>query len=122
MAESHVSDDLWQEFHTVVNMTSRELGEWLRTDSTLETGELVDPDAVLPEHEVGEQVMSILGKRRTDLTPDDVDTMAVVVEQIRTLRGEELEPEAYDDDLRHLLMSFGHDPLKPPEASGSDRS
>ena len=122
MAESHVSDDLWQEFHTVVNMTSRELGEWLRTDSTQENGELVAPDSVLPEHEVGEQVMSILAKRRTDLTPDDVDTMAVVVEQIRTLRGEELEPEAYDDDLRHLLMSFGHDPLKPPEASGSDRS
>ena len=66
-------------------------------------------------------MVSILGKRRTDLTPDDVDTMAVVVEQIRTLRGEELEPEAYDDDLRHLLMSFGHDPLKPPEASGPDR-
>ena len=122
MAESHVSDDLWQEFHTVVNMTSRELGEWLRTDSTRENGELVDPDATLPEHELGEQVMAILGKRRTDLTPDDVDTMAVVVEQVRTLRGEELEPESYDDDVRHLLMSFGHDPLKPPEASGPQRS
>ncbi len=122
MAESHVSDDLWQEFHTVVNMTSRELSDWLRTDSTQEDGQLVDPDTTLPEHEVGTQVIAILGKRRTDLTPDDVDTMTTVVEQIRTLRGEELEPEAYDDDLRHLLMSFGHDPLKPPEASGSDRS
>ncbi|CAA9396393.1 MAG: FIG00833378: hypothetical protein [uncultured Nocardioides sp.] len=122
MAESHVSDDLWQEFHTVVNMTSRELGEWLRTDVTQEDGQLVEPDAVLPEHELGNQVLAILGKRRTDLTPDDVDTMAVVVEQVRTLRGEELEPEADDDDVRHLLMSFGHDPLKPPEASGHERS
>ena len=122
MAESHVSDDLWQEFHTVVNMTSRELSDWLRTDSTQEDGQLVEPDTVLPEHELGTQVIAILGKRRTDLTPDDVDTMETVVEQIRTVRGEELEPEAYDDDVRHLLMSFGHDPLKPPEASGSDRS
>ena len=122
MAESHVSDDLWQEFHTVVNMTSRELGEWLRTESTEEDGRIFAPDATLPELELGEAVLAILGKRRTDLTPDDVDTMTVVVEQIRTLRGEELEPEAYDDDVRHLLMSFGHDPLKPVEASGSDRS
>ena len=122
MAESHVSDDLWQEFHTVVNMTSRELADWLHTDVTQEDGQLVEPDSVLPEHELGNQVLAILGKRRTDLTPDDVDTMAVVVEQVRTLRGEELEPEAFDDDVRHLLMSFGHDPLKPPEASGSNRS
>ena len=122
MAESHVSDDLWQEFHTVVNMTSRELADGLHTDVTQEDGQLVEPDSVLPEHELGNQVLAILGKRRTDLTPDDVDTMAVVVEQVRTLRGEELEPEAFDDDVRHLLMSFGHDPLKPPEASGSNRS
>lgn len=116
MAETNVSDDLWQEFHTVVNMTSRELSDWLRTEATGEDGELLEPDSTLPEFEVGEQVLHILAKRRTDLTDDDVDTMSVVVEQVRTLRGEELEPEAYDDDLRHLLMSFGHDPLKPPEA------
>ena len=28
---AEVDDDLWQEFHTVVNMTSRELEDWLRT-------------------------------------------------------------------------------------------
>ena len=26
-----VDDELWDEFHRVVNMTSRELGDWLRT-------------------------------------------------------------------------------------------
>ena len=30
MAESLVDDELWQEFHDLVNMTSRELGDWLR--------------------------------------------------------------------------------------------
>ena len=113
MAESHVSDELWQEFHDVVNMTSRELADWLRTESS---GEVTSEDAVLPELEVGEQVVAILGKRRTDLTPDDVDTMQQVVDQVRTIRGDEPEPEAYDDEVRRMLMSFGHDPLKPPEA------
>lgn len=116
MAESHVSDDLWQEFHTVVNMTSRELSDWLRTEATGEGGELIEPDSVLPEHEVGNQVLAILGKRRTDLTPDDVDTMEQVVAQVRTIRGDEPEPEAYDDEVRRMLMLFGHDPLKPTEA------
>ncbi|QBX55084.1 DUF3140 domain-containing protein [Nocardioides seonyuensis] len=113
MAQSIVSDDLWQEFHTVVNMTSRELSEWLRTEAA---GEDTEPGADLPELELGQHVHDILGKRRTDLTDDDVATMQEVVDQVRTLRGEELEPAALDDDVRHLLMSLGHDPLKPPEA------
>ena len=113
MAETQVSEDLWQEFHEVVNMTSRELSEWLVAEVGADGGE---PDPTLPEFEVSNAVLAILAKRRTDLTPDDIDTMTTVVDQVRTLRGEELEPEAYDDDLRHLLMSFGHDPLKPPEA------
>lgn len=112
MADSHVSDELWQEFHDVVNMTSRELSEWLRTEAS---GEVTSEDAALPELEPGEQVVAILGKRRTDLTPDDIDTMELVVDQVRTIRGDEPEPEAYDDEVRHLLMSFGHDPLKPTE-------
>ena len=113
MAETHVSDDLWQEFHTVVNMTSRELSDWLRTEAAEEGTE---PAATLPELELGEQVLAILGKRRTDVTPDDADAMQQVVDQVRTIRGDEPESEAYDDDVRRLLMSLGHDPLKPPEA------
>lgn len=113
MAESTVSDDLWQEFHTVVNMTSRELSDWLVAEVGADGGE---PDPDLPEFAVGNAVLAILGKRRTDLTDDDIETMTTVVDQVRTLRGEELEPEAYDEDVRRLLMSFGHDPLKPPEA------
>ena len=72
MAESHISDELWQEFHEVVNMTSRELSDWLRTEATGEDGRATEG---LPELEVGEAVVAILAKRRTDLTPDDVDTM-----------------------------------------------
>ncbi len=113
MAESHVTDELWEEFHALVNMTSRELTDWMLT---LQSGEDTSDVGATPETEVAQQVVAILGKRRTDLTPDDVDTMRHVVEQVGTIRGDEPEPEAYDDDVRHLLMSFGHDPLKPPEA------
>ncbi len=113
MAERQVSDELWQAFHDVVNMTSRELADWLRTEVA---GEVTEPDTSLPELEVGEQVVAILGKRRTDLTADDIDTMQQGGDQVRTIRGDDPEPEAYDDDVRRMLMSFGHDPLKPAEA------
>ena len=36
-------DELWDEFHTVVNMTSRELGDWLRVRAADEVGEAL-PD------------------------------------------------------------------------------
>jgi hypothetical protein len=110
MAESPISDELWQEFHKVVNMTSRELSDWLRTEAAGEDGRA---SADLPELEVGESVVAILAKRRTDLTADDIDTMQHVVAQVRTIRGDEPEPEAYDDDVRRTLMLFGHDPLRP---------
>jgi hypothetical protein len=113
MADSVITDALWDEFHTVVNMTSRELTDWMLTEESGQETADVDPT---PETEVSRQVVAILGKRRTDVTSDDADTMQHVVDQVRTIRGDEPEPEAYDDEVRHLLMSFGHDPLKPTGA------
>jgi hypothetical protein len=110
MAESRVSDELWNEFHELVNMTSRELEDWLRTDSAGETTEPTPDDT---GHELGEQVVHILGKRRTDLTDADVAAMERVVRRVRRERGEEPEPTVGDAHWRHQLMSVGHDPLKP---------
>ena len=105
-----VSDEVWDDFHTVVNMTSRELAEWLRTESaTEETEEL--PDQVGPE--TGRRVVQILGKRRLDLTEDDVAVMRRVIDTVRSQRVPELDPKAGDDQWRRHLMDVGHNPLKP---------
>lgn len=111
MAESLVSDELWTEFHTVVNMTSNELEEWLLVDASGEDAEAVPAQ---DEPELGRHVVRILGKRRTDLTGDDVRTMQRVVDRVRGLRGVDLDPTAGDAKWRHRLMRVGHDPLKPP--------
>ena len=110
MAESHVDDELWQEFHEVVNMTSRELRDWLReSQATLDAEPLPDQAG----NPVGQQVLSILAKRRTDLTAEDAEVMAAVVDRIRTERGDALEATAGDAKWRYGLMDLGHDPLKP---------
>jgi len=109
-AEPKVDAELWEEFHRVVNMTSRELGDWVRVQSAgEETEELPDQAG----RSLGQRVLGILGKRRVDLTDDDVAAMTKVVEVVHRERGEDLEPTAGDDHWRRRLMAIGHDPLKP---------
>lgn len=110
MPETKVPTELWEEFHRVVNMTSRELSDWMRVQSAGEDTE------ELPDHAgraLGQRVLGILGKRQVDLTDDDVAAMTKVVDIVRRERGEEPEPKAGDDHWRHRLMAIGHDPLKP---------
>jgi hypothetical protein len=105
-----VDDELWDEFHRVVNMTSRELSDWLRTRDAGEQAEELPDRAGTP---TGREVLAILGKRRRDLTAEDARVMGKVVERVRAQREEELEPKAGQAAWRRRLMSLGHDPLKP---------
>ncbi|GGP72154.1 DUF3140 domain-containing protein [Saccharothrix coeruleofusca] len=105
-----MTDTLWDEFHRVVNMTSLELEEWLRTRSADEDAEQLPDQAGTP---TGQEVLRVLRKRRTDLTEQDVLVMRKVVDRVRAERREDLEPTAGQAPWRHRLMSIGHDPLKP---------
>ena len=109
MSDSN-DDQLWQEFHQVVNMTSRELSDWLRTGAAGEETETVPDQAGQP---TGRQVLHVLGKRHVDLTANDRRVMRKVVDRVRAERREDLEPVAGQTTWRHRLMSLGHDPLKP---------
>lgn len=110
MADSVIDDDLWDEFHALVNMTSAELRDWLATEAAGETAEAYPDQVGAPESRT---VLEVLGKRRTDLTEQDARVMRDVVATVRAERGEEPEPTAGDAEWRHRLMSIGHDPLKP---------
>ena len=110
MAVEHVDEELWNEFHRVVNMSSRELREWLATRDAGEDAEVFPDQAGTP---TGNAVLSILGKRRTDLTPDDVRIMEKVIDKVLSERRDDLEPTAGEAHWRYRLMSMGHDPLKP---------
>ncbi|MFI9340668.1 DUF3140 domain-containing protein [Streptomyces sp. NPDC052773] len=110
MADSPELGALWEDFHRVVNMTSQELDSWLRTR---DAGELTEP---LPDQAgppLGQQVLAILRKRRTDLTDEDVRVMSKVVEMVSGQTDMANEPEPERTSRRHALMSIGHDPLKP---------
>ncbi|NED08311.1 DUF3140 domain-containing protein, partial [Streptomyces sp. SID6648] len=62
---------------------------------------------------LGQHVLAILQKRRTDLTEDDLRAMRKVVDTVTSQTDLENEPASDDTGLRHRLMTVGHDPLKP---------
>ncbi|MEU4329151.1 DUF3140 domain-containing protein [Nonomuraea dietziae] len=98
---------LWEEFHRVVNMTSEELRVWLLTDASDE--EAFRPGPSLGAAELGRKVLHVLGKRKVDLTDDDLATMRATIEFVE----DHAEGPDEDDRRRHALMSVGHDPLRP---------
>jgi len=108
----HVEVDpaLWEEFHRVVNMTSRELMDWLRTRLA---GEEAEQFADQAGSQTGRHVVEILRKRRVDLTADDERIMRKVVDRVHAERSADMEPTAGDEAWRHRMMTIGHDPLKP---------
>ena len=110
MTEIPDREALWDEFHMVVNMTSRELRDWLRTRSAGEDAEVL-PDAA--GSDTGRHVLEILAKRKQDLTDDDMRVMRRVVDAVRAERRDDLEPTGGQASWRHRLMTMGHDPLKP---------
>ncbi|HYN93152.1 MAG TPA: DUF3140 domain-containing protein [Pilimelia sp.] len=106
-----VVDRLWEEFHAAVNMNSTQLRHHLLAAAAGADGTFPDdPDmGIDPE---GRQVLAILGKRKVDLTPNDVDVMERVVEEVSNLLVARPPDGAGDEQWRDDLMSLGHDPLR----------
>lgn len=102
---------LWEQFHATVNMTSPELRSWLLTSASGEEAFTPDPDLDLDG--LGRGVLHVLGKRRTDLTPEDTEVMSRVIELADAWLAAPPPAGAQDGAAwRHRLMSIGHDPLK----------
>ncbi|WP_129668438.1 DUF3140 domain-containing protein [Phytoactinopolyspora endophytica] len=101
-------DELWEHFHQVVNMTSRELLDWLGVEPDLSHGP--GPARRAP---LGIAVANILAKRRTDLTVEDLAVMQKVVDIVDEETSEVPREFLIDDEhRRHRLMNIGHDPVR----------
>ncbi|MCC5576838.1 DUF3140 domain-containing protein [Microtetraspora sp. AC03309] len=109
-------DLLWEEFHEVVNMTSAELRSWLLTSASGESAFPADPD--LGVQELGRGVLHVLGKRKGDLTGEDLEVMRHVVDFVRGKMAGAPATAARNERWRHSLKSVGHDPLGPAPTEG----
>ena len=66
-----------EEFGEAVNMTRKELEDWLQTEESQSVGQSDGGES--KGHESGRKIVEILGKNKSDYTDDDIDRMRRVV-------------------------------------------
>jgi Protein of unknown function (DUF3140) len=100
-----------QEFDEVVNMTRKELEEWLQTDESKSVGQS-DGGSESKGHESGRKILQILDKNKTDYSSDDIDHMRRVVSYVHRHESQKPSGDVKDSNWRYSLLNWGHDPLK----------
>jgi hypothetical protein len=109
MAKS--DEQVAQEFDEAVNMSHKELEEWLETDESKEVGQK-DGGGESKGHESGRKIVEILGKDNSDYTEEDIEHMGRVVSYVHRHQAQRPESDVEDSNWRYSLMNWGHDPLK----------
>ena len=107
-------DDVWDDFRSAVNMTAKQLEDWLGTDESKAVGQK-DGGGESVGHESGRRIVEILRKNKGDLTGDDVEHMRKVNAYVA--RHVQQRPDHPPEELAgmkwtHSLKNWGHDPLK----------
>src|SRR5215208_5899742 len=108
MAKS--DEQVIQEFDEAVNMTRKELEEWLQTDESNSVGQSDAGES--KGHESGRKIVEILGKNKTDYSSDDIDHMRRVVSYVHRHQSQKPEGDVKNSNWRRSLLNWGHDPLK----------
>jgi hypothetical protein len=102
-----------RDFGEAVNMTAREIEEWLKTEHSRKVG-WKGADGSAREsvgHASGRRIVAILRKGDRDLTPEDFAHMRKVVGYVRRHKAQRPE-NIYTSRWRYSLMNWGHDPAK----------
>jgi hypothetical protein len=108
---SKSDEQVAQEFDEAVNMSRKELEEWLETEESKEVGQK-DGGGESKGHESGRKIVEILGKDKSDYTEEDIGHMRRVVSYVHRHQAQKPKGDVEDSNWRYSLMNWGHDPLK----------
>ena len=100
-----------EEFQQNVNMTTKEIENWLKTDESKSVGQK-DGNQESIGHESGRHIVEILQKKEANYTEDDLSQMQRVVSYIKRHSAQKPASDIEDSRWRYSLMNWGHDPLK----------
>ena len=107
--------ETWGAFRSVVNMPPARLETWLATEDSRSVGWSADGEGESVGHKVGERIVAIRRKRKSELTDDDYAHMRKVVGYVhRHLAQGGPKDDKAGSRWRYSLMNWGHDPLKAP--------
>jgi Protein of unknown function (DUF3140) len=104
-------DDIWADWNSVVTMTASEIEEWLDSDESREVGQKNDGGGESVGHKSGRRIVAILRKKKTELSPADVEHMHKVVGYIKRHLAQGPASDVEHSRWRYSLMNWGHDPL-----------
>jgi hypothetical protein len=99
------------EFGEAVNMTRKELEDWLQTDESNSVGQS-DDGGESKGHESGRKIVELLEKNKSDYTDEDVEHMRRVNAYVKRHLGQGPKGDVEDSKWRYSLMNWDHDPLK----------
>lgn len=118
------------EFDENVNMSARQLEDWLKTDKSQSVGQSDGGES--KGHESGRRIVELLRKNKSDYTDDDLSHMKKVNSYVKRHLGQKPKSDVEDSKWRYSLMNkaqvahrkdegrkrakpvlcWGHDPLK----------
>jgi Protein of unknown function (DUF3140) len=108
---SKSDEQVVEEFDEAVNMSRKELEEWLETEESKEVGQK-DGGGESKGHESGRKIVEILRKDDSDYTDDDIEHMRRVVSYVHRHQAQRPQDDVEDSNWRYSLMNWGHDPSK----------
>ncbi len=103
------ADDTYAEFSDAVNMTAKQIEGWLQTEESKEVGQKND-GGESTGHEMGGRIVTLLDKKKADLTEDDYAAMRKVVGYVKRHSAQRPDGDVTDTPWRYSLMNWGHDP------------
>ncbi len=111
MAKGDERQQVITEFDEAVNMTPKELEEWLQTEESKSVGQS-DDGGESKGHESGRRILEIKRKNKSDYTEEDVEHMKRVNASVKRHLEQGPKNNVEDSRWRYSLMNWGHDPLK----------
>jgi hypothetical protein len=102
--------DVVRAFKRAVNMSPRQLGDWLDTDDSRAVGLKGAEGGESVGHRSGRRIVRLLAKARGELTAGDIAHMRKVVGYVKRHLAQRPEGDVTETPWRYSLMNWGHDP------------
>ncbi|MSX07820.1 MAG: DUF3140 domain-containing protein, partial [Actinobacteria bacterium] len=96
--------DIKTEFDDLVNMTAKELDEFLGTDDSKDVGQKKE-GGESTGHESGRRIVEILKTKKADLSDDDYEHMRKVVGYCKRHLAQRPDGDITDTKWRYSLMN-----------------
>ena len=106
-------DETIKEFKDAVNMTAKEISDWLETDESKEVGyKEGDEKSESVGHKSGRHIVEILEKNKGEYTDKDIEHMRKVVGYVHRHSAQKPDGDITETNWRYSLMNWGNDPKK----------